>query len=72
MNIGIVGAGAIVKERHMPGFQEDGHVRIVAVCNSTPESARSFCAEFAPDAEVIDEYYDVVAHPEVEAVVHTN
>ncbi|MER3404553.1 MAG: hypothetical protein C4289_04790 [Chloroflexota bacterium] len=38
IRIGIVGAGGIVRQRHIPGLRKIPDVAIVAVCNSTPES----------------------------------
>src|SRR5204862_3209265 len=48
LQIGIVGAGAIVRDRHLPGLKKHPEVEIVAVSNSTYESAEKFCQENAP------------------------
>jgi len=34
LRIGIVGAGGIVRQRHLPGLQALPNVQVVAVCNS--------------------------------------
>ena len=46
IRIGIVGAGGIVRQRHIPGLRKIPDVEIVAVCNSTPESTAR-AAQFA-------------------------
>jgi predicted dehydrogenase len=48
IRIGIVGAGGIVKQRHLPGLRALPKVQITAVANSTLESAEDFCRVFAP------------------------
>lgn len=39
LRIGIVGAGQIVRERHLPGFRAIGGVEVVGVCNRRRESS---------------------------------
>jgi len=39
LRIGIVGAGANTKLRHIPGFREIDDVEVVAVCNRSRESS---------------------------------
>lgn len=38
IRLGIIGAGSIVRSRHVPGFRRRDDVEIVVVCNRTPES----------------------------------
>jgi predicted dehydrogenase len=40
LRIGIVGAGGIVRERHLPGLLSLPNVQVVAVCNSHVDSAQ--------------------------------
>ncbi len=60
LRVGIVGAGGIVRQRHLPGLQALPHVQVVAVCNSRPLMAQQVAKEFhIPDvhsdwAEMID------------------
>jgi predicted dehydrogenase len=60
LRIGIVGAGGIVRSRHLPGLVALPEVQIAAVCNSRIETARAIASEFQiPDvmsdwAEMID------------------
>jgi predicted dehydrogenase len=46
LRIGIVGAGGIVRQRHLPGLQALPNVQVVTVCNSRPETARQIAKEF--------------------------
>src|SRR5687767_1407682 len=41
LNIGIIGAGGIVKTRHLPGLRKIPGVEVVAVCNRTRESGEA-------------------------------
>ena len=50
IRIGIIGAGGIVKSRHMPGLRAIPNVQIVQVTNRSLASAEAFCREFAPEA----------------------
>jgi predicted dehydrogenase len=45
LRIGIVGAGSIVKQRHLPGLKALPNVEIVAVCNSSLQSAQAVAKE---------------------------
>ncbi len=68
VRIGIVGAGSIVKIRHLPALKAMPEVEIVAVCNSTLESSRQFCAEFAPQAEPMEHWPELVSRDDIDAV----
>lgn len=68
LRIGIVGAGGIVKQRHLPNLRQIPGLRIQAVANSTLESARAFCQEHAPEAEPLARWEDVVDNDEVDIV----
>jgi predicted dehydrogenase len=48
LRVGIVGAGGIVKQKHLPGLQALPNVEIVAVCNSHPDSAQAVAKEQHP------------------------
>ena len=47
VRLGIVGAGANTRSRHIPGFQAIDGVEIVAVANRTEESTRRVADEFS-------------------------
>lgn len=68
VRIGIVGAGGIVKQRHLPALKAMPEVEIVAVCNSTLESSRRFCAEHLPQAEPMEHWPQLVCRDDVDAV----
>src|SRR6266513_4686047 len=68
LRIGIVGAGGIVKQRHLPGFKRRHDIEIVAVSNSTYESAEKFCQENVPGAVPIANWPDLVALPDIDVV----
>lgn len=68
LRIGIIGAGNIVRTRHMPALKRDSQVEVVAVSNSTYESTEKFCSEFAPEATPIKNWPELVALPEIDIV----
>jgi len=46
LKIGIIGAGSITKESHIPGFQKQKNVEIIGVVNRTKESSNAVATEF--------------------------
>jgi predicted dehydrogenase len=68
LRIGIIGAGGIVKRRHLPAFKRRSDVEIVAISNSTYESAEKFCQENVPTAVPIANWPDLVALPDIDVV----
>lgn len=68
LGIGVVGAGGIFKQRHLPGLRALPEVEIVAVANSTPASASAFRVEHAPGARVVESWEELVALPGVDVV----
>lgn len=68
VRIGIVGAGGIVKSRHLPALQAMPEVEIVAVCNSSLESSRRFCAEHLPQAEPMEHWPQLASRDDVNVV----
>lgn len=46
IRIGIVGAGGIVKSRHLPGIAKVPAAEVITICNSTDTSTQAFAAEF--------------------------
>ncbi len=68
LRIGLIGAGANTRLRHIPGLQAIADVELVAVCNRRPESTESIAREFGiPRSH--RQWEDVVADPDVDAVV---
>ena len=46
IRIGIIGAGAITRTRHLPGFLAIPGVQVVGVCNRLRESSSRVAREF--------------------------
>ena len=68
LRIGFIGAGDIVRRRHLPGLKKHPEVEIVAVSNSTYESSLKFCDENVPNATPMQNWADLLAIPEINAV----
>ena len=67
IRIGIVGAGGIVRTRHLPGLKRLG-VRVVAVANQSLESGRRVTAEWGIP-EVMTDWRRLVARDDIDAVL---
>src|SRR5205809_1554207 len=68
MRIGIVGAGSIVRARHLPALKKYSEVEIVAVSNSTYESSENFCRENLPHATPMQNWADLLALPDLDII----
>jgi predicted dehydrogenase len=68
LRIGIVGAGSIVRARHLPALKRHPEVEIVAVSNSTYESSEKFCRENVPHATPMRNWPEVLALPELDII----
>src|ERR1043166_6802343 len=68
LRIGIVGAGNIVRTRHLPALKKNSDVEIVAVSNSTYESSERFCRENSLAALPIRDWAELVATPDIDIV----
>jgi predicted dehydrogenase len=68
IRIGIIGAGGIVRSRHLPGLRKIPGVQITAVANSSVASAAAFCKEFSLDAHVHQDWRDLVDDLNVDCV----
>src|SRR5215813_10042402 len=60
LRIGIVGAGNIVRTRHLPTLKSNPDVEIVAVSNSTYESSENFCCENSLSALPMRDWAELV------------
>jgi predicted dehydrogenase len=67
IRVGIVGAGANTRLRHIPGFRGIEGVELVGVVNRTTESTRRAAEEFGI-AKTYDRWEQLVADPEIDAV----
>src|SRR6516162_4642803 len=68
LRIGIIGAGGIVRQRHLPALKKHSDVEIMAVSNSTYESAEKFCEEHLPQATPMRNWPDLVALPDIDII----
>lgn len=68
IRVGVVGLGGNCRLRHVPGLRACPDVEIAAVSNRRPESTRKAAAEFGI-AKTYDRWVDLVADPELEAVL---
>src|SRR5256885_1833699 len=68
LRIGIVGAGNIVKTRHLPALKKNPDVDIVAVSNSTYESSEQFCKENCKSATPMANWADLLALPDLDII----
>src|SRR5947209_20369058 len=68
LRIGIVGAGNIVRTRHLPALKKKPDVEIVAVSNSIYESSEKFCREYSLSALPIRDWAELVATPDIDIV----
>ncbi len=68
LRIGLIGAGANTRLRHIPGLRALPDVELVAVCNRRPDSTAAVAQEFGIPRQV-EHWQDIVADPNVDAVV---
>src|SRR2546422_1650711 len=62
LRVGFVGAGNNTRRRHIPGFQKQPDVDLVAVANRTKESGERVAKEFGV-ARVYADWRDLVRAP---------
>ena len=68
VRIGIVGAGTNTRVRHIPGFRAIEGVELVSVANRTRASSERVAKEFSIP-KVVERWQDLVASPEIDAVM---
>ena len=68
LRIGIVGAGSIVRKRHLPALNQIEDVKIVGVCNSSYDSSEKFCSEVLPEAKPYANWAELVAEADVDII----
>ena len=68
LRIGVIGAGANTKLRHLPGFQEIDGVEVKTVCNRSEPSSRSVAREFGIPNTASD-WREVITDPEIDAIM---
>ena len=68
IRLGIVGAGANTRSRHIPGFRAIEGVEIAAVANRTEESTRRVAEEYSIP-KTYGSWQELVADPDLDAVM---
>ena len=68
IRVGIIGAGANTRDRHIPGLQAIDGVEIVAVCNRSQASGERVAERFGIE-RVCTNWQDIVDAPDIDAVV---
>jgi predicted dehydrogenase len=68
LRIGLIGAGANTRSRHIPGLQAIEDVEIVAVCNRRPGSTEAVCREFGI-AKKYEHWQELVGDRDIDAIV---
>ena len=68
LRVGIIGAGANTRLRHLPGLLAIAEVELAAVCNRSPSTARKVAAEFGI-RRTEDDWRKVVEDPKIDAIV---
>jgi predicted dehydrogenase len=67
LRIGIVGAGAIVRQKHLPGLQALPQAEVVVVCNSRSETARKVARDFNIP-EVMTDWAEMIDRPDLDII----
>jgi predicted dehydrogenase len=67
VGVAIIGAGNIALANHLPGLALTGMAKVVAVCDSNPQTLEE--AARITEAPAFSDYKDAIAHPGVDAVI---
>ncbi len=68
IRVGVVGAGANTRSRHIPGLQAINGVEIVSVCNRSPESSQRVADEFGIPT-VYHHWWELIDAGDTDAIV---
>src|SRR5438132_2154592 len=68
LRVGLIGAGANMRSRHIPGLRAIDEVQIVAVCNRRPESTAAVAREHSIP-HTYPHWEDMIADRDIDAVV---
>lgn len=68
LRVGVIGAGANTRDRHIPGLLAQENVEVVIVANRSRESGQRVADQFGIP-QVASHWREVVSHPDVDAVV---
>lgn len=67
IRVGVIGAGANTRKRHIPGLQAQEGVEVVAVANRTSASGQRVAEEF-DIAAVYDDWMEIIEDDDIDAV----
>src|SRR5436190_835054 len=68
LRVGLIGAGANTRSRHIPGLKAIADVEIVAVCNRRPSSTEAVAREYGiPRTHA--SWQELVLDPDIDAIV---
>ena len=67
IRIGVIGAGANTRSRHIPGFNTIEGVYVDAVCNRSIASGKKAADEF-DIPRVMDDWQALIADPDIDAI----
>jgi len=68
VRVGIIGAGKVVRAKHLPGLLADPAAKVVGVCNLRRDSAIRVAREFGIP-KVFDDWEQMIGDPGIDAVV---
>jgi predicted dehydrogenase len=68
LRVGLIGAGANTRSRHIPGLRALPDVELVAVCNRRPESTAAIAREHRVP-RTYAHWEELIADPDIDAVV---
>jgi predicted dehydrogenase len=68
IRIGLIGAGANTRSRHIPGLLAVKGVEITAICNRRPESTHAVAQEYRVP-KTCQHWEEILADPEIDAIV---
>ena len=68
LRVGLIGAGANTRSRHIPGLRAVSNIEIVAVCNRRPESTAAVAKEYGIPHSY-ESWEELVAEGDIDAVV---
>jgi predicted dehydrogenase len=67
VRIGFIGAGAIARDRHLPGLKKIAGVELIAVANRTMESSQKVAQQWG-FAEAMDNWEALIARSDIDAI----
>jgi predicted dehydrogenase len=67
LRIGFIGAGDIVKSRHVPNLQNINDLEFAVVCNSTLESSQRSAQEIGA-GDVVEDWHDIIHDSSIDIV----